>query len=38
MAPPDQDGALRVEPGEELGREPGFPDARLADQREQQRL
>jgi hypothetical protein len=37
MAPPDQDGAFRVEPGDELGREPGFPDARLAHQREQER-
>ena len=30
MAPPDEDGALRVEPGEELGCEPRLPDARLA--------
>ena len=37
VAPPDEDGALGIEPGQELRREPRLPDARLAHDREQQR-
>ena len=36
MAPPDEDRALGIEPGQELRREPRLPDARLAHDREQQ--
>ncbi len=37
MAPPDEDGSLRIEPGQELGGQPRLPDAGLAEDREQQR-